>query len=72
MKTDDEINACRRDPVSPCRQTCPDRARCAELMRQEWQAALGTDPPEKIEYIVISGGHCLDPLRVEYETGGKR
>ena len=67
MKTDAEITACQNSIASPC-QTCPDRARCVELMRQEWQAALGADPPEKIEYIVITGGHCLDPLRVEYEV----
>lgn len=32
---DDAINACRKNRPSNC-QTCPARARCDELVREEW------------------------------------
>lgn len=46
---DEEINACRKDTdrEADC-QTCIARARCAELVREEWARESGTEPPEEV------------------------
>ena len=48
--TDGEIDRCRKSTGWPsdC-DHCPARARCDELVREEWRRHLGLEPPEEAE-----------------------
>jgi hypothetical protein len=49
--TDAEINRCRHrwpDYWQTDCEHCPDRARCDELLREEWLRHLSLEPPEEV------------------------